>query len=66
MDSRWIEERLQALRAEIARVVTAGEDEEGLCLRSLFKELERWEAMRRETIEASLPSDLKPREVRIR
>ncbi len=46
MTSSWIEERLQALRSEIARVVAAGEDEDGLHLRALLKELERWEAMR--------------------
>ncbi len=56
MDLRQIEERLRTLRAEIARVVATGEDEEGLRLRSLFRELERWEALRWETMAASRPS----------
>jgi len=60
MDPRWIEDRLQALRAEIARVVMSGEDEEGLFLRSLLKELERWEARRRETLGAARPSPRTP------
>ncbi|SNB73646.1 hypothetical protein [Thermoflexus hugenholtzii] len=40
------EERLQALRAEIARLIRDGDDEEGLRLRALLAELERWEAVR--------------------
>ncbi len=46
MDQRWIEERIQALRMEIQRLIAEGEDEEGLRLRPLLAELERWEAVR--------------------
>lgn len=48
MDRKWIEERIQALHVEIQRLIAEGEDEEGLRLRSLLAELERWEAVRRE------------------
>lgn len=58
MDRQWIEDRLQTLRMEIARLIKEGEDEEGLRLRSLLAELERWEAMRWETMGISQPSDL--------
>ncbi len=46
MDRKWIEERIQALHLEIRRLIAEGEDEEGLRLRSLLAELERWEAAR--------------------
>ncbi len=46
MDRKWIEERIQALHVEIQRLIAEGEDEEGLRLRSLLAELERWEAVR--------------------
>ncbi|GBD07963.1 hypothetical protein HRbin22_00189 [Candidatus Thermoflexus japonica] len=58
MDRQWIEDRLRTLRAEIARLVKEGEDEDGLRLRSLLAELERWESIRRETMWASRPPDL--------
>ncbi len=58
MDRQWIEDRLQTLRMEIARLIKEGEDEEGLRLRSLLAELERWESMRRETMGISRPPDL--------
>lgn len=63
--SRWIEEKAQALRFEIARVVAEGDDEEGLCLRFLLKELERWEALRWEIIRAARGSHSGPEETGI-
>ncbi|MCS6964648.1 hypothetical protein [Thermoflexus sp.] len=63
--SRWIEEKAQALRFEIARVVAEGDDEEGLRLRSLLKELERWEALRWEIIRAARGSRPGPEEAGI-
>jgi len=53
MDHQWIEERVRAIRLEIARLIKEGEDEEGLCLRSLLAELERWESLRREIMQAT-------------
>lgn len=50
MDPKQIEERVQTIRREIARVVATGDDEEGLRLRSLLAELEHWEALRWATV----------------
>ncbi|HXF68504.1 MAG TPA: hypothetical protein VNK89_01745 [Thermoflexus sp.] len=48
MDQRWVEEKMRRLRSELHRLIAEGEDEEGLRLRSLLAELERWEAVHRE------------------
>jgi hypothetical protein len=46
MERAEVERHLQALRMEIAHLIRNGEDEEGLRLRALLAELERWEAIR--------------------
>ncbi|WP_448592647.1 hypothetical protein [Thermoflexus hugenholtzii] len=46
MERAEVEKHLQALRMEIAYLIRNGEDEEGLRLRVLLAELERWEAIR--------------------
>lgn len=61
MTSGWIEEKLQALRSEIARVVATGEDEDGLRLRALLKELERWETMRLHDLRSEEANRCRPR-----
>ncbi|WP_448593420.1 hypothetical protein [Thermoflexus hugenholtzii] len=46
MEHAEVERYLQALRMEIAHLIRNGEDEEGLRLRVLLAELERWEVIR--------------------